>query len=360
MHSVFIYICIVFFSTLSVYLSDYTRNTFVSRTLFAISFIIVFIPSAIRYGVGTDFYSYVFIYEYIDESRKGEYVFHFLNELLRFFSLSSSWAIAAYAFIFTFIAYKSYPKERKWLFHFLFVTMLLFSSFNLIRQSIAISLTMLSLRLIIEGKDARSFYLLILALLFHQSAIFMIFAVALSRIPAAGVFKYRFFPALVIVFSILVWVGPSFIGFIEMLANKLSLPYLRYFESEYFEKLRIGSGYLVLFKVLVILALIARSKALLAISEKYWIIIICTGFYAVIYSLSSQSAVFGRMSAVFIPGVIYFIYLWVLYFFKKNIFNYLICVAAIILYSFSYFAAALASNDPYSDNHYRTVFSREL
>lgn len=360
MYSFFVYFFIIFFSTLFIWVGENLKTPLVKRFFYLLSFMIVFYPSAIRYGVGTDFWSYLDIYNYLNVATKGEYGFFWVNELLRYFELSASWAIAIYAFIFTLFAYLAYPSKHKWLFHFLFMAGVLFFSFNVIRQAISLAIVTLAIKSETNEKSLRPFVLVVLAALFHQSAIFMIFIMLSSRFPLKDSIKTRMFPAVVIGLSLFVWFGPSFVKIVEMLAVKLNLPYLHYFEGSYFQKIRISSGFLTMVKVMVLLIMIGNAKEVLKKSNRNWLIVLCAGLYAVTYSLASESAAFGRLAYTFLPGAIFFIYLYVIYTFKRSSFHYLLAVLVIILYTLPYFVSALSSNDYNSDNHYRTIFNKDL
>lgn len=348
------------FSTLFVWLSEHAKTSLANKSLLTVAFFIIWVPSAIRYGVGTDFFSYYDIFNYQYWVTKNEYGFHFINYIIRSLGLSAQWAIAAYAFIFTFFAYLAYPKKHKWLFHFLFISMVLFSSFNIIRQAISLSIIAFAIKSETESKSLRSFVLIALATLFHQSAMFMFVVVLFSRLSIANSIKFRVFPAIIISLSLMLWFGPSFVQVIEMLAIKFNLPYLHYFESSYFETVRISTGYLVMAKVIVLLVMIANTKEVIKKSDKNWLIVLCAGLYAVTYSLASQSAAFGRLSYVFIPGTIFFVFIYVTIFFKKNVTYLLLTTSVIFLYSLPYFLTAISSNDYESDNHYRTTFNKDL
>lgn len=360
MHSIVVYVFIIFFSTLFLWISEYTKTAYARRAWMIFSFMIILMPSAIRYGVGTDFWAYLDIYHNIDFAIKNEYAFHWVNKLLKALGLNASWAIATYAFIFTLFAYLAYPKKNKWLFHFLFISIVLFASFNIIRQAISLSIVAFAIKSEAESKSFRSFMLIALATLFHQSAGLMFVVILFSRFSIADRIKTHIFPIVIISLSLMVWFGPSFLQIIKVLAIKFNLPYLHYFESSYFEEVRISTGYLVMAKVMVLLIMLVSTREIIKKSDKNWLIVLCAGLYAVTYSLAGQSAVFGRLSYAFIPGTIFFIFLYVTTFFKKNVAYLFLATSVVFLYSLPYFLTAINSNDYESDNHYRTIFNKDL
>src|SRR5690554_4211706 len=105
MATVLFYNFIVLSSTFFVWLSEKGR-TYVDRwVLLWIAFLIVFVPSAIRYGVGTDFFNYVDIYENLENYTWMEQGFYFINWALKSVDAHPQWSMAAFAFIFTAVAF---------------------------------------------------------------------------------------------------------------------------------------------------------------------------------------------------------------------------------------------------------------
>lgn len=108
MVTVTFYVLILLGSTFFVWLSEKCRWS-VDRVIFLfVAFLIVFIPSAVRYDVGTDYLSYIAIYENEEGLNKYELTepaFYFLNRLLRALEVRPQWLIATCAFVYTAVVF---------------------------------------------------------------------------------------------------------------------------------------------------------------------------------------------------------------------------------------------------------------
>lgn len=360
MFSFYLYSFILIFSTMLVWLSEHAKNNINSKFFLTLSFLIVFLPSAIRYGVGTDFFSYYDIYNYQDWVNKNEYGFHLINHVLRSFGLSAQWAMATYALIFTLVGYLSYPKKKVWIYHLLFLSMLLFFSFNGIRQAIAVVFTMLAIKYELQGRNIAFIVLLAVASTFHQSTLFLLPAILFSRLSLSSKVKEKIFPLFITGITLFIWLGPSVFGFVQKIATQLNLPYVRYFESNYFQTVNINTGYLVLTKILLTLALILNSSKIINLYEKNWNIVVYSGFFVLFYSLSSQSAAFGRLSYVYIPGVICFLYLFLSHMAKKSSIWFILMSLIFASYILPYVTTSFSTiNNSSSDNSYQSVFGNK-
>lgn len=111
MLTVIFYSLIVFLSTFFIFISD--RAKYKSDKLFLIflSFITIFIPSAIRYDIGTDYGSYIEIYNNLEEHEYIEKGFYYLNKILLSINADSQLVIIISSFIYFYICYISYPKK---------------------------------------------------------------------------------------------------------------------------------------------------------------------------------------------------------------------------------------------------------
>lgn len=150
------------------------RNFFI-----VLSFLPMFLVSALRYRVGVDYMSYTYIFDNINQGLPShtEGGYEYLNRLVGFYTADAQWVYAVVAFLSIAMVvwgvFRYSPNPAYSL--FLFVTMgYLFSSFNILRQYIAIALIFASLRLIREKKFWPFCAVVLIAMLFHKTAIIMI------------------------------------------------------------------------------------------------------------------------------------------------------------------------------------------
>lgn len=347
----------LFASTAFIWLRSRIKGKALEVFLNSLAFLTLFVPTALRYGVGTDFFSYYRIYNYPELHRKMELGFAAINSTLRNFDLSAQWGMAAYAFIFFWVSIRSYPKNNPWIFHIIFVSSLLFFSFNGIRQAIAVSFISLSILYFINHKTIRSIILIIIGSLFHKSTLIAIPAIALYYLPAPRSIETKTIPLvmLTVVFLSILF-GSSLSYYIEVLSGYLNLPYNHYFESSYFAQRRVNTGVILISKCLSIAFILFYSERIINLNKRYWLIIILTCFYLLFYSLSYHSAAYGRMAYTFLIGPLYLIYLSLNYS-KKNInLQFLISVAALILFVTPFLMSTLsAESNPNSDTAYKSI-----
>lgn len=141
--------------------------------LLSLLFALVF---GLRYNVGVDYLSYLEQYNtgYIDNDiSSDEFGFRWLNSLLHFINMPYPVAFISYAFIqFYFIVKGLRDKELlPFVIIFYFLTTYIFFSFNGIRQSMAFSIIFFSLQFIKEKKIIKYILWIVIAALFHKSAI---------------------------------------------------------------------------------------------------------------------------------------------------------------------------------------------
>lgn len=149
------------------------------RILIALSFLPMFLVSALRYRVGVDYMSYTYIFDALNSggSAHTEWGYSFLNLAVGFFTGNAQWLYAVVAAITLALlfygVFRFSPDPALSL--FLFVTMgYLFSSFNILRQYVSIALVFASLRLI-ERRRFVPFVLVVLAAAsFHKTAVIML------------------------------------------------------------------------------------------------------------------------------------------------------------------------------------------
>ncbi|EPH08875.1 hypothetical protein HMPREF9309_01068, partial [Campylobacter ureolyticus ACS-301-V-Sch3b] len=198
MLTVIFYSLIVFLSTFFIFISD--RAKYKSDKLFLIflSFITIFIPSAIRYDIGTDYGSYIEIYNNLEEHEYIEKGFYYLNKILLSINADSQLVIIISSFIYFYICYISYPKKNRWLIHFVFTLIFWFPSFNIIRQTIAIAFSFMAIYKFFDKKYLQFITIIFLGSLFHQSILLIGIAGVASLIPLSDFIKNRIFPKIFI------------------------------------------------------------------------------------------------------------------------------------------------------------------
>ena len=157
----------------------YSKKIDNKRILIIISFLLLFLVSALRVNVGTDYLSYK---EWFDNTHGpsleyANFLFNNLIFLIKIFTNNSQVFFAVTSFIILSLVYYTNVKNNKEydMSLYLFVTLgFYFSTFNGIRQWISIALFMLAYNYSIKKDYKKYFLLIIIASLFHVSALLLI------------------------------------------------------------------------------------------------------------------------------------------------------------------------------------------
>ena len=171
-NSILLYNFILLSSTIFLYFSEYDKTPIVRKICLILAFLIVVIPSAIRFEIGADYLSYLNLYERIvsgDIPEKLELGFVLITQILSNLGLSSEWLFIVFAILIHAFSFAAYPKQRKYIFHFFFMLLMYFESFNILRQMLAVTITMYALKIYSLDNSYLKFLLkIMLAGLFHK------------------------------------------------------------------------------------------------------------------------------------------------------------------------------------------------
>lgn len=149
-----------------------------------LAFVILFLFSALRYGVGTDYFytyapGYIILRNGIYQYNYYEPAFKLLNLLCIHFSSNYQWIFVTTSFItyaFLFVTIRKYSIAPKISFLVYFLTSMYFNSLSNIRQAIAMTICLLAFEFLINSNQKMItrlmlFYaFVIIAYLFHSSA----------------------------------------------------------------------------------------------------------------------------------------------------------------------------------------------
>ena len=137
----------------------------------------LFLLSALRYGIGTDYNTYVSMYEtYFSKGIRGEIepLFYTLNKLISDIGLDVQWVFVVCSAIFVFVVFWYVMSESKdvKLSIFLLVGMTYYmSSFNTMRQYVAFAMCLIALKYAKNQKRILFLFFVILATGIHYSSI---------------------------------------------------------------------------------------------------------------------------------------------------------------------------------------------
>lgn len=306
MSTIFFYNFILLSSTFFVYLSEKGKNRLVRNFFLGVAFLLVFIPSAIRYDVGTDYLNYLKIFNnsnLLEKYKIKEPLFYFINWFLKLINAHFQWLYVIIAFIFTAVSFKAYPKKNQWLLHLLFFSSIWFISFNTLRQAIALAWSLLGVFYYFNRKYSFFFISFLIASTFHQSALFIFMVGIIAFIPFSRKSKETILPLVFIIIIFVVFISPNFIfTYIEKFLIVFGYStYANYFSNiTYFITRNTGTGYVVLVKIFFSCYLIINAKNFLQINKNYWFLIILIFLFGLSSALAYHIIIFTRMAMVFI------------------------------------------------------------
>lgn len=238
-----LYNTILLLSVLFAYYAEYSK-TECSRTLARFClFMILFVPSALRYDIGTDYINYVDNFYFASEYKETEIGFYALTVFLRNLHLPAHSLFVCSAFLTYFPLMFLERKNYTWKM-MMYVLLFYLLSYSAIRNMISLSLVVLAFDLFFRGKRWGAFILYPLSVLFHTSSFFFL--------PFFLVNKLRCNRIVLLALSlILFWMSYADMLFV-LLNNDLFLNsnYGGYVFSEFATKPTYNTGYGVISRIL--------------------------------------------------------------------------------------------------------------
>lgn len=314
MATVIFYNSILLGSTFFVWLSEKGKGGLERYFFLGIAFLLVFLPAAMRFDVGTDYFSYVDIYENpsrLEWYKYKEPLFYFVNWFYQSAGAHFQWMFATFAFIFVVVAFKVYPRRKAWVLHLALIALLYFQSFNIVRQAVAMVFCLWALKELVHNHNLKFIFLCLVASLFHQSALVFLLVGLVSFVPFSYRLKAYFFPVIFVIALLSFFlILPSILNLIEWVLLTIGLlNFALYFgDGNHFIARESGTGIGVLIILSFCIYIFTQSKRILEANNKYWVVILIVFFYAFFIVLSSQIVIFGRAVMIFLPGFIYAVY----------------------------------------------------
>lgn len=281
------------------------------------SFLIIFIPAAIRYNIGADYFSYVNIFNEIKSSPElyhKELGFLWINQALIYLGLNSQSLFVVTSFIIYLFTYLSFPSKNKLLFSFIFITTFYLVSFNLIRTAIvySISLYVFSNIYFNKNKYVINVILLILGFLIHKSMLFILIIPFISFFTPISLIKNKFFILFLYLLFLLSFYYRSELVSILMTSDLIKeVGYGKYINSVYLSKTKINSGIGIMLSLIPFIWITLFSKELINFNKKNKIIVIFSLLYIFAIVCSSSFILLSRIERTFIfviPLVVYAFY----------------------------------------------------
>lgn len=359
----FIYNAILILSTFFVYYAGRCRYKFDRYILLFLTFLVLFIPAAIRYNVGADFESYTHIYNNLDSYLHLEPAYLQLNIILQKLQLHPQYLFIITSALIYGVYILSIPNSRfSWIYHIFFMTMLYFFSLAILRQAIALSFSLIAFQALLKRKYLLFTINIIIGILFHKSTLLVLLLAPIAMIKIDK--KNRFNPTLAISLSLFfIMFSSEFITFSFDIARALNIHGASYYQNHlYFSgAANTTTGLGVILKLIIPLTLIFTAKNIVANNTQYYVAIIFSMAYLLSVILASQIHIFGRVSRIFEFMPIIGIYLILHY--KavsiKNIFILIVIIANIAVFQKTIYTEQYGSRKGLEISPYQTIFGSE-
>lgn len=320
------------------------------------SLILLVVFFSFRVNYGNDYLSYLNIYNLINKASSFsscdvdvEFGWKFINYYCSFlgfhFVLFLHLCVLVYSFYY--VTKKYIPKEYYWLSVFIlcFNPSLFLLDLSMMRQSMAISFFILAIFTAYEKKNIQPALFVVLAIMFHHTAIIIIPVVILVRFAPNINTLYIILAGLVLFY--LLWTNRNLL--VEYTSYIMTLGDLSEEYGSYKEEGELGSGYGVFLQFLFLLPAVFYSKKLVSLDNKLISLYLINFMFI---PFSTIMVMLGRLSSYFLVYVVFLVPI-LLGKCKKNIIYYftLLCVIVYCLYSYYAFFYSATYGAAFSNYH---------
>lgn len=297
MTTYFIYNNVLLFVFLFGYLAEHLDRRIHQLICRFIVFLALFLPAAFRYETGTDYGSYVRIFNHLNNHQNLEIGWLLINKTVRFLNLSVQWIFIISAILIYYPICFITKRKNYFITVVLYVVLLFyFKSFNALRQMIAVSFLFWTF---VRLKDKSYFTALILvciAYCFHTSALFI---VPLLLFCAFKINKSLYAVA-IFLFGMSFLMKFNFLELALTIASALGLKYAKYAKSSFYtSKMPLGSGLGVMARLLFVLPPVFLCTKSCKNYGKTAITNLAL-FYIFTYICAAQFVILGRVRDLFI------------------------------------------------------------
>lgn len=274
-------------------------SEYICRT---IVFLSIVIPASIRKGIGTDYWSYVGLYQwYSRSSDEHEIGFQLLGKLMNFFGFSYQSFIASLAILaFAPVCYYV-PKRNFYPFIVIYFFLLFLSCMSTTRQAISIALVTCGIFALYKEKGKFKYLLcVLLAFLFHYSSILYFPLLLFKNIKFSNTNIYVCLGILLMIMS-----GADFIDSLFALSIFQDSPYGVYATiGQYNREAEVGTGLGIILNLMLPFLFFILNRKISKYYDHVGFFVLLTMLFVASYFLASKIHIFGRLMGcfVFVPA----------------------------------------------------------
>jgi hypothetical protein len=341
MQSFLIYNSILIFSFLFALLYEQVREKNAKLFFRFCSFLCLWIPAAIRVGIGKDYYSYVDILHQVkigDPEEGIEPGFILINKFILFFNLDYQWLFVITSFLTLLFVFLSIRKHFSLSILFYVILLLYLYSYNTVRQNLAIVIIMYAITNLMEGRRFKYVVLVLFASTFHLISLIFVPFVFLHKIN----YKIIIYGSVIICASVigLVFLSSVDIGSLFMEVPIIGENYAGYFLSDFYGEAKDVSLLGIFARLFYGVVILLFSNRILKTMPQYGIVVIMVMIYICSVMLITRYFLFYRLIQVFLISLVFMLPVLINSIRKNSLFNlslrYAIFVAIIIIGLVSY------------------------
>lgn len=163
------------FLFVGLYSYSHCKNKYLAFCLKLLSFLIVFLPAAFRYNIGTDYKNYVEIFSNISNNihDSTEFGWQLLNKICIFLNLQVQYLFIISSFITYYLIVKTVKRDTI-IILLIYYIYLYSASYNIIRNCLGLSFVWYGYYLIVNNKTKQGLLCSIISGLFHSSCLLYI------------------------------------------------------------------------------------------------------------------------------------------------------------------------------------------
>ncbi|EPI5313127.1 EpsG family protein [Proteus mirabilis] len=363
--SILIYNLILLFSAFFIHLSEKVKSKYSTFLISFISFLFIYIPAAIRYNIGTDYWAFAELFEDIKNGERTymEYGYYLLNKVIATLGLSVEWYFAIISFITYILLYKALPKYNKIIFFIPLYTTSYLMSYTSLRSAIVLMISLIIIFSYINEpqKRLKRFLWLLIGFSIHTSIIFLLILPILNN--RLLNFLIKRYTLLIIFILILFFIFRiPIVTFILGLPMWDYLPYGNYIKSPLFTQIKeMNSGIGMIIKIAPLLLVIFFINDIIKNNKRniIYIYLCLLTIFSII--LASTIDIFSRLDRFF--SFTYPLSLWLIWniyrFKERKVFVIFAILGYLLLFELNIIKSPSWECDGQRIWPYVTIFNKE-
>ncbi|HEJ9421310.1 TPA: EpsG family protein [Proteus mirabilis] len=363
--SILIYNLILLFSAFFIHLSEKVKSKYSTFLISFISFLFIYIPAAIRYNIGTDYWAFAELFEDIKNGERTymEYGYYLLNKVIATLGLSVEWYFAIISFITYILLYKALPKYNKIIFFIPLYTTSYLMSYTSLRSAIVLMISLIIIFSYINEpqKRLKRFLWLLIGFSIHTSIIFLLILPILNN--RLLNFLIKRYTLLIIFILILFFIFRiPIVTFILRLPMWDYLPYGNYIKSPLFTQIKeMNSGIGMIIKIAPLLLVIFFINDIIKNNKRniIYIYLCLLTIFSII--LASTIDIFSRLDRFF--SFTYPLSLWLIWniyrFKERKVFVIFAILGYLLLFELNIIKSPSWECDGQRIWPYVTIFNKE-